>query len=284
MLIFPVQLTTSRIGNLTRLIHTLLYVMTIHTCYYCLNSCPVLIDSPLPSSLYCTTNTKSLAITVWRFFFPPNFPKKNETAEIPAQLWSGSGGGFKLCRLLVRFQRKLENWEMYASWSWLPLKISPLTPHPSRMSVEAAVKGSLRAELPRVPVSTTTKDLEPYHRNEAPQQKFSFSSVCGWRSSCTMPKIPFSRVVGVDNIQYNGHSPPGEERANLTPVHSHCPCRVLKLLIGGTRVRANGSACVLYFYPRFGSAVIDDGDGMNCELLHSIFFRGLNDPKPPQYT
>ena len=30
MFIFPVQLTTSRIGNLTRLIHTLLYVMTIH--------------------------------------------------------------------------------------------------------------------------------------------------------------------------------------------------------------------------------------------------------------
>ena len=29
--IFPVQLITSRIGNLTRLIHTLLYVMTIHT-------------------------------------------------------------------------------------------------------------------------------------------------------------------------------------------------------------------------------------------------------------
>ena len=32
-IIFPVQLTTSRIGNLTRLIHTLLYVMTIHTVY-----------------------------------------------------------------------------------------------------------------------------------------------------------------------------------------------------------------------------------------------------------
>ena len=28
---FPIQLTTSRIGNLARLIHTLLYVMTIHT-------------------------------------------------------------------------------------------------------------------------------------------------------------------------------------------------------------------------------------------------------------
>ena len=31
ILIFPVRLTTSRIGCLTRLIHTLLYVMTIHT-------------------------------------------------------------------------------------------------------------------------------------------------------------------------------------------------------------------------------------------------------------
>ena len=30
-IIFLVQLTPSRIGNLTRLIHTLLYVMTIHT-------------------------------------------------------------------------------------------------------------------------------------------------------------------------------------------------------------------------------------------------------------
>ena len=30
-IIFPVQLTTCRIGSLTRLIHTLLYVMTIHT-------------------------------------------------------------------------------------------------------------------------------------------------------------------------------------------------------------------------------------------------------------
>ena len=30
-IIFPVQLTTSRIGNLTRLVRTLLYVMTIHT-------------------------------------------------------------------------------------------------------------------------------------------------------------------------------------------------------------------------------------------------------------
>ena len=29
--IFTVELTTSRIGNLTRLVHTLLYVMTIHT-------------------------------------------------------------------------------------------------------------------------------------------------------------------------------------------------------------------------------------------------------------
>ena len=34
ILTFPVQLTTNRIGNLTRLIHTLLYVMTIHTYIY----------------------------------------------------------------------------------------------------------------------------------------------------------------------------------------------------------------------------------------------------------
>ena len=32
--IFPAQLTTSRIDNLTRLIHTLLYVVTIQT-YIC---------------------------------------------------------------------------------------------------------------------------------------------------------------------------------------------------------------------------------------------------------
>ena len=31
MLIFPFQLTTSKIGNLTQLIHTPLYVMTAHT-------------------------------------------------------------------------------------------------------------------------------------------------------------------------------------------------------------------------------------------------------------
>ena len=31
VLIFPVLLTTSRIGNLTQSIYTLLYVMTIHT-------------------------------------------------------------------------------------------------------------------------------------------------------------------------------------------------------------------------------------------------------------
>ena len=36
-IIFPVQLTTSRIGNLTRSIHTLLYVMTIHTYIHLLN-------------------------------------------------------------------------------------------------------------------------------------------------------------------------------------------------------------------------------------------------------
>ena len=38
--IFLVQLTTSRISNLTRLIHTLLYVMTIHTYMYAMVAPP----------------------------------------------------------------------------------------------------------------------------------------------------------------------------------------------------------------------------------------------------
>ena len=42
-IIFPVQLTTSRIGNLTRLIHTLLYVMTIHT-YIHIHTCKKVFD------------------------------------------------------------------------------------------------------------------------------------------------------------------------------------------------------------------------------------------------
>ena len=33
--IFPIQLTTSRIGNLTRLIHTLLYVVNMYVCISC---------------------------------------------------------------------------------------------------------------------------------------------------------------------------------------------------------------------------------------------------------
>ena len=46
-IIFPVQLATSRIGNLTRLIHTLLYVMTIHTYILRLN---LVLTGFLPSS------------------------------------------------------------------------------------------------------------------------------------------------------------------------------------------------------------------------------------------
>ena len=42
-IIFPVQLTTSRIGNLTRLIHTLLYVMTIHNVSRSVNVIPFLL-------------------------------------------------------------------------------------------------------------------------------------------------------------------------------------------------------------------------------------------------
>ena len=52
--IFPVQLTTSKIGNLTRLIHTLLYVMTIHTYIHTyfisiISAIPVIINPYFPS-------------------------------------------------------------------------------------------------------------------------------------------------------------------------------------------------------------------------------------------
>ena len=46
--IFPVQLATSRIGNLTRLINTLLWVMTIHKSLYVLKK-KNLTDLNLPS-------------------------------------------------------------------------------------------------------------------------------------------------------------------------------------------------------------------------------------------
>ena len=38
VIIFPIQLTTSRIGNLTRLTHTLLNVMTINTYIHTMTS------------------------------------------------------------------------------------------------------------------------------------------------------------------------------------------------------------------------------------------------------
>ena len=54
-IIFPVQLTTSRIGNLTRLIHTLLYVMTIHTYIH-------------PTNLASRINGKKKNTHTWTFW------------------------------------------------------------------------------------------------------------------------------------------------------------------------------------------------------------------------
>ena len=48
-IIFPVQLTTSRIGNLTRLIRTLLYVMTIHTYIHALSHAARYLIPPIPN-------------------------------------------------------------------------------------------------------------------------------------------------------------------------------------------------------------------------------------------
>ena len=48
---FPVQLTTSRIGNLTRLILTLLNVMTIHT-YILVHNRKIVTRSPTLTDLF----------------------------------------------------------------------------------------------------------------------------------------------------------------------------------------------------------------------------------------
>ena len=52
--IFPVQLTTSRIGNLTRLIHTLLYGMTIHTNILHVSVCVVTAVAPALEYMHST--------------------------------------------------------------------------------------------------------------------------------------------------------------------------------------------------------------------------------------
>ena len=62
-IIFPVQLTTSRIGNLTRLIHTLLYVMTIHTYIHTVD--PILLPSGNPFKCH-------EEVLPWQPMFPPN--------------------------------------------------------------------------------------------------------------------------------------------------------------------------------------------------------------------
>ena len=60
--IFPVQLTSSRIGNLTRLIHTIAICVTIHTYYtvlYCTSYCA---PSCCSCSLYCTVQVFNTSI------------------------------------------------------------------------------------------------------------------------------------------------------------------------------------------------------------------------------
>ena len=63
-IIFPVQLTTSRIGNLTRLIHTLLYVMTIHTYIHTVD--PMLLPSGNPFIGTQLRDPINSGLTRWR--------------------------------------------------------------------------------------------------------------------------------------------------------------------------------------------------------------------------
>ena len=64
MFILPVQLTTSRIGNLARLIHSLLYVMTIHYVAW-----PRVSSGSDGLYLSPLSERRLRRLTVWSFFF-----------------------------------------------------------------------------------------------------------------------------------------------------------------------------------------------------------------------
>ena len=69
-IIFPVQLTTSRIGNLTRLIHTLLYVMTIHTYIHTrqrVTRLPELLGRPAGAIIFILEKKKWFSFKVVKF-------------------------------------------------------------------------------------------------------------------------------------------------------------------------------------------------------------------------
>ena len=82
-IIFPVQLTTSRIGNLTRLIHTLLYVMTIHTYIHVQREC-----SAKPSTL-CVESCVTKEFSISPRFSPTMFDPGANSVLLRAHLCIG---------------------------------------------------------------------------------------------------------------------------------------------------------------------------------------------------
>ena len=70
-IIFPVQLTTSRIRNHTRLIHTLAICVTIHTYILPVHSSPLLIDSMGISISYTVVHT-----IIWCYNIPSLLKKE----------------------------------------------------------------------------------------------------------------------------------------------------------------------------------------------------------------
>ena len=109
MFIFPVQLTTSRIGNLTRLIHTLLYVMTIHTYIPLMPLIPLipltvvtLVWSSLVGRLFRNT-----ALALPRHTFAVPICRTSDIHSIRADPFSGEERKDKQlqCRLGVRLAR-----------------------------------------------------------------------------------------------------------------------------------------------------------------------------------
>ena len=108
-IIFPVQLTTSRIGNLTRLIHTLLYVMTIHihTCRSTTVSCS---SKQKNNFQVCLVSDRPIKTLPKLFLNLEKFLKKNQSTPRPSEHPPVMGekmskrlGGIKGCKYKTSF-------------------------------------------------------------------------------------------------------------------------------------------------------------------------------------
>ena len=88
-IIFPVQLTTSRIGNLTRLIHTLLYVMTIHTYIYLTFKFSFIFPFVSPQPKGTRTNSNTATRSPYKIYLDigTRVPLQSQTLHTCPYIW-----------------------------------------------------------------------------------------------------------------------------------------------------------------------------------------------------